>query len=115
MGEWQRNELAGTDVVYLIGMQTAGGPAVPAGTDEPPSVEALNAWVDELNFSATHLLLDDPSDSVLKLFIAANPTGEWSLAVTAIMDRGMKIRRVGDTYDSNHAANLGLLQELLDE
>ncbi|MEE9383692.1 MAG: hypothetical protein V3V08_09790 [Nannocystaceae bacterium] len=111
MGGWQRGELKDADVIYLIGMQNGGAQIK---DDELPTVEALNQWTQELNFTATHLLLD-PKWEVINRYFQANPWGTWSQAVTAIYDRGMKIRRIGDTYDNKHDTNLTLLKELLAE
>ncbi|TPV94023.1 MAG: hypothetical protein B7733_17445 [Myxococcales bacterium FL481] len=98
-------------MIYLVGMQN-GGTSI--GSNAPPTVEALDRWVDELDFEATHLLLD-PDWEVIERYWDANPGGTYSQAVTAIVDRGMKIRRIGDTYDTNHELNLSILEEILSE
>jgi len=112
LGNWQNGgALDGLDIVYLIAMQNGGATI---GSDAPPTVAALEQWVQELDFTATHLLLD-PDWSVLNRYWDANPGGTYSQAVTVIIDKKMKIRRVGDTYDTNHQVNLELLQQLVNE
>lgn len=106
MGEWQNNELSNyDDIVYLIGMwqNKEGG--------EPVSSN-LDRWEDELDFTASGMVLDY-GQGVMDLYADANPGPSYTNAVTVIIDRQGVIHAVKGTYDEDHAATLSLLQELV--
>jgi len=101
--------LAGeTDIVYVISMHENAERQVPTPAN-------LERWQDELNFAGDIMLLDYERE-VIDGYIDANPGPRYTQAVTVFIDRHMRIRKVGATYensDEDHAANLALLQQLL--
>ncbi len=108
MGAWQKNELKDAeDIVYLIAMHADK-------QKNPPSSFALDRWQEELDFFGDEMLLDY-GRKVMDAYMDANPGPKYTQAVTVILDRNLKIRRVGSTYDTNHQVNLDKILELLAE
>jgi hypothetical protein len=108
LGDWQRNELAGaSDLAVLVAMHE--------NKDKQPPVPAnLDRWQAELDFSADAMLLDY-GRVVIDAYMDANPGPRYTQAITVFIDKHMRIRYVGGTYEVDLDANLQLLQELLAE
>ena len=53
--------------------------------------------------------------AVIDAYIEANPKTVYTEAVTVIIDKRMRIRRVGGTYDRQHGRNVDLLLDLVAE
>ena len=108
MGEWQDGELASEeDVAFLI--------AAHADVNRD-SVEAeeIEAWPVQHGFDYDALLLDN-GRIIMDRYIDANPGQTYTQAVTVIIDKNMRIRHVGGTYDEANDENLDLILELLAE
>lgn len=108
MAEWQDAELAGfDDIAYVVAMHadTDNGPADP---------EDLELWQTYHGFEADALLMDN-GRNVIDGYIDANPGPTYTEAVTVIIDKEMRIRHVGGTYDKDDQSNLELLIELANE
>ncbi len=100
MGEWQKdpNALQGNDdIVYLVAM-TENCASSPATAGE------LAPWQAELDFDA--VLMTDPLRDVYNAYADANncePTSPGgpgcSNAVTVLIDKEMRIRHFGATYE----------------
>ena len=108
MAEWQNAELAGeTDVSYLI----ASHADVNRDTVEGSEIEA---WPVQHGFSYDALLLDN-GRNIIDRYVDANPGPNYTEAVTVIIDKQMRIRHVGGTYEEANDDNLELILELLAE
>ena len=108
MAEWQNNELAGqTGIAYVVSMHENL-------ERQDPVPENLDRWKSEIGFNA-HAAVLDYGRAVIDAYIEANPGPRYTEAVTVIIDKNMRIRRVGGTYDLDHEVNLALMQELLAE
>jgi hypothetical protein len=99
LGEWQRDPAAlqnETDVAYLVAMTENC-------SRQPASASELAPWATELKFTA--VLLTDPAREVYNAYAQANncqhssPGGPGcSNAVTVIIDKTMRVRYFGTTY-----------------
>jgi len=108
LAEWQNEELAGeTGIAYLIGSHAD----VNRQTVEANEIEM---WPVQHGFSYDALLLDN-GRNIIDRYVAANPGQTYTEAVTVIIDKQMRIRHVGGTYDPANDDNLDLLLELLEE
>lgn len=108
MGEWQKNELAGEeDIVYLVAMHANTQKQTPTSTD-------LAIWQMELDFFGDEMLLDYDR-VVMDSYMDANPGPKYTQAVTVIIDRDLRIRYVGGTYETEHEVNLEMVLEILAE
>ena len=107
MAQWQNNELAGLDIHYIVTSHADynGG-----------SIEAneILAWPNEHGFTYDSLLLDN-GQVIMNQYTSANPGPNYTQAVTVIIGKDMRIRKVGGTYDTNHNENLQLLLQLVNE
>ncbi len=108
MGSWQRDQLADeTDIAYLISMHENKWFDTPRPRD-------MAEWADALSFEADAFLLD-PGRDIIDAYVGANPDRRFTEAVTVVIDRNLRIRFVGGTYDTGHERNLTLIEALLDE
>lgn len=108
MAEWQNDELAGEQgVAYLI----ASHADVNRDTVEANEIEL---WPQQHGFSYDALLLDN-GRNIIDRYVDANPGQTYTEAVTVIIDKEMRIRHVGGTYDEADNSNLELIEELLAE
>ena len=80
----------------------------------PPTALALDRWQEELDFYGTAMMLDFDRE-VLDDYIDANPGPKYTQAITLIIDKHMRIRRVGSTYENDHQLNLDTIYALMAE
>jgi hypothetical protein len=118
LAEWQKNELAGLpQIAYVVAMTEDGNKKYPEPND-------AIAWKNELGFASDALLLDPDVTpegmkipaAVMSQYVAANPGPKYTEAITVILDKEMRIRKVGGTYeDTTNDSNLELLLQLANE
>ena len=112
MASWQDDPdaLAGheEDIVYLVAMNENCDAGVPTASN-------LDRWQDELGFDA--IMLTDPLREIYDAFVKANDCQPGMMgcsnAVTALIDKNMRIRHFGSTYacgrgDGNSCGNEGV-------
>ena len=84
---------------------------VDGGTVEADEIEK---WPLQHGFDYDALLIDN-GRTVMDRYVEANPGQTYSQVVTVIIDKNMRIRRVGGTYDEADDGDLELIQQLLAE
>ena len=77
---------------------------------QTPTATDLGTWQTELDFYGDEMLLDY-GRVVMDSYMDANPGPKYTQAVTVIIDRDLRIRYVGGTYETDHEANLEFLLE----
>jgi peroxiredoxin len=105
LGEWQRNELAGQEMLSaVVGMTESIDFALPTPQD-------LQTWEMELDLECD--MLADPEQQVLDMYIQANPENVINVAVSVLIDKKMVIREI---YGEDEGSiSLTTLQQLLAE
>ena len=109
MGEWQEDELkAATEMVVVLALHADK-------VRQEPTAAAGDRWQAELGFTADVIVMDY-GRRITDLYQDANASaGRMTQAVRVFIDKTMKIRFVGSTYDVDPAGDLATLQELLAE
>ena len=102
MASWQRDQLKGLDDIAYVVAAHADQDGDEADGDD------LLRWKEGHGFSADALLIDD-GRHVIDAYINDNPDHSNNESITVIIDKQMRIRRVGNNQ------NLSLLLELSDE
>ena len=111
MGEWQKDELLGKDIAYLI--------AINEGIEHGSvaTAEDLQALQDYLDVSADAWLLDIEGrrDGIIADYCEQESSGDCTASVTVVIDQHMRIQFFGATHE-NDATNalevmLGLFED----
>lgn len=80
----------------------------------PADAGDLARWRAQLAFEADAMLID-PGRALMDRYVAANPGPLYTQAITVLLDRALRIRFVGGTYDEDHANTLEVVQMLVSE
>ena len=108
MAEWQQNELAGVeDIAYIVGSHADVNRGSVEGNE-------ILQWPEQHGFYADALVLDN-GRNIIDMYIDANPGPTYTEAVTVVIDKQMRIRKVGGTYEEADESNLELMLQLLNE
>ena len=111
MGEWQKAELLGKDIAYLIALNEGMQHGSTATTED------LQELQDYLDVTADAWLLDleGMQKGVISKYCAEESTGDCSASVTIVMDQSLRIQFLGATHETEGASALDVMLELADE
>jgi len=110
LGEWQKDELLGKDIVYLIALNQG------YEKDTEPTSEDLAELRDYLDVEAEAWLLDidGQQTGVTQSYCAEEPTGDCTASVNVVLDQQLRVRFLGATHERDGSNALDVMLDLVE-